>query len=251
MKLKYFFISILILLVASCTPTPMYAQWLVTDPSSITQRLTLFLEELSEAMQERYTMEKQTDNTSELVKQNDESLKKLQKISNYIKTALVIKEIAEESNNVMKKVKNINEQFSKLDRLTKEEYYNLLNFTVDLGEQAFDKVKESKKMSNSTQNNGEMTDYERLQILNGIKDEIVKLKKNLSDVEARFKSKNSYEEFSKQARAYTREALFMAFESKNDTKGIKKTSSTSSKKTSTKKTSTKATGTKSTKKSTK
>ena len=76
MKLKYFFISVLILLVASCTPTPMYAQWLVTDPSSITQRLTLFLEELSEAMQERYTMEKQTDNTSELVKQNDESLKK-------------------------------------------------------------------------------------------------------------------------------------------------------------------------------
>ena len=106
MKLKYFFISVLILLVASCTPTPMYAQWLVTDPSSITQRLTLFLEELSEAMQERYTMEKQTDNTSELVKQNDESLKKLQKISNYIKTALVVKEIAEESNNVMKKVKN-------------------------------------------------------------------------------------------------------------------------------------------------
>ena len=242
MKLKYFFISVLILLVASCTPTPMYAQWLVTDPSSITQRLTLFLEELSEAMQERYTMEKQTDNTSELVKQNDESLKKLQKISNYIKTALVIKEIAEESNNVMKKVKNINEQFSKLDRLTKEEYYNILNFTVDLGEQAFDKVKESKKMSNSTQNNGEMTDYERLQILNGIKDEIVKLKKNLSDVEARFKSKNSYEEFSKQARAYTRETLFMAFDATHDTKGIKKAASSSSK-TSSKKTSTKSTKT--------
>lgn len=251
MKLKYFFISVLILLVASCTPTPMYAQWLVTDPSSITQRLTLFLEELSEAMQERYTMEKQTDNTSELVKQNDESLKKLQKISNYIKTALVVKEIAEESNNVMKKVKNINEQFSKLDKLTKEEYYNLLNFTVDLGEQAYDKVKESKKMSSSTSKSGEMTDYERLQILNDIKDEIVKLKKNLSDVEARFKSKNSYEEFSKQARAYTREALFMAFEATHDTEAIKKASSTSSKKTSTKKTSTKATGTKSTKKSTK
>ena len=251
MKVRYFFISVLIVLMVSCTPTPMYAQWLVTDPSSITQRLTLFLEELSEAMQERYTMEKQTDNTSELVKQNDESVKKLQKISNYIKTALVVKEIAEESNNVMKKVKNINEQFSKLDRLTKEEYYNILNFTVDLGEQAFDKVKESKKMSNNTQNNGEMTDYERLQILNGIKDEIVKLKKNLSDIEARFKSKNSYEEFSKQARAYTREALFMAFEATNDTEAIKKTASTSSKssskstsKTSSKKTSTKTTKTK-------
>ena len=56
---------------------------------------------------------------------------------------------------------------------------------------------------------------------------IVKIKKNLSDVESHFKSKNSYEEFSKQARAYTREALFMAFEATNDTEGIKKTETSS------------------------
>ncbi len=243
MNIKYFLISILIFVMVSCTPTPMYAQWLVTDPSSITQRLTLFLEELSEAMQERYTMEKQTDNTSELVEQNKESLKKLQKISNYIKSALVVKEIAEESNNVIKKVKNINDKYSKLERLTKEEVYNVLNFTVDLGEQVYDKVKESKKMSSTSTKSGEMTDYERLQILNEIKDEIVNIKKSLTDVETRFKKKNSYEEFSKQARAYTREALFMAFESKNNTEGIKKekTSSKSTSKSSSKKSNTKST----------
>lgn len=227
----------LISLLVSCTPMPMYAQLVVADPASVSQRLTLFLEELSEAMQERYTLEKQTDNTSELVKQNKESLKKLQKISNYIKSALVVKEIAEESKNVMKKVKNINEKFSKLDKLTNEEVCNVLNFTVELGEQVYDKVKESKKTSSSTTTSGEMTDYERLQILNEIKGEIVKIKKGLTNVESRFKSKNSYELFSQQTRAYTREALFMAFESNNETDQIKKTksSSTTSKQKTTKK----------------
>lgn len=229
MNIKYFFISVLVLLMVSCTPMPMYAQFMVTDPASITQRLTLFLEELAEAMQERYSIEQQTDNTSELVEQNKETLKKLQKISNFIKSALVVKEIAEESNAVVQKVKNINEKFSELDELTKEEVYNVLNFTVDLGEQVSEKLKESKKMSSSTtSSSGEMTDYERLQILNNIKDEIVKVKKKLSDVESRFKKKNSYEVFSKQARAYTREALFMAFEADNDTEGIKKTKTTKS-----------------------
>jgi hypothetical protein len=223
---------------------PMYAQIPVTDLSSISQRVTLFLEELSEAMQERYSIEKQTDNTSELVRQNDESLRKLQKISNFIKSALVVKEIAEESNAVMQKVKNLNKQFSKLDELTSEEVYNVLNFTVDLGEQVNEKLKESKKMSSSTMSSsGEMTDYERLQILTNIRDEIVKIKKNLTAVENRFKKKNSYEEFTKQARAYTREALFMAFEAQNDTEGIKKTktSSTAKSKTQTKKSTTKQT----------
>jgi hypothetical protein len=242
MNIKYFFISVLVLLMVSCTPMPMYAQFMVTDPASITQRLTLFLEELAEAMQERYSIEQQTDNTSELVEQNKETLKKLQKISNFIKSELVVKEIAEESNAVVQKVKNINEKFTELDELTKEEVYNVLNFTVDLGEQVSEKLKESKKMSSSTtSSSGEMTDYERLQILNNIKDEIVKVKKKLSDVESRFKKKNSYEVFSKQARAYTREALFMAFEANNETEGIKKTktkrspSKTQSKKQNTKK----------------
>ena len=207
----------------------MYAQFVVTDPGSITQRLTLFLEELAEAMQERYTLEKQVDNSKQLLEQSKESLKKLQKISNYIKSALVVKEIADESNNVIKKVKNINDKFSKLDKLTNEEIYNVLNYTVELGEKVYEKVNESKKMSDSETKSGEMTDYERLQILNDIKSEIVKVKKSLTNVESRFKSKNSYELFSQQARAYTREALFMAFESKNETEGIKKEKNSSKK----------------------
>ena len=121
MKVKYFIVIVLVFIAVSCTPIPVYAQFVVTDPSSITQRLTLFMEELSEAMQERYSIEKQTDNTSKLVEQNKESREKLQKISNFIKSALVVKEIADECNNVVKKVKNINDNFSKLDRLTKEE----------------------------------------------------------------------------------------------------------------------------------
>lgn len=233
MNKKYFFISILIFLMVSCTPA--YAQWMVTDPSSITQRLTLFMEEIAEAMSSRYSLEKQTDNTSELLENSKKSLEKLQKISNYIKSALVIQEIAEESTEVMKKISNINSKFSKLDNLTEEEVYNVLNFALDLGEQISDKVKESNKVTKGNKTtSGEMTDYERLQVLNEIKDEIVKLKKNLDALEKRFKSKNSYETFSKQARVYTREALFMAFEVNNETEGIIKEANKSKKSKSTK-----------------
>lgn len=232
MRLKYFLISVIVVLLVSCTPMPMYAQWMVTDPGSITQRLTLFLEELAEAMQERYSIEQQTDNTSELVQQNKTTLEKLQKISNYIQTALVVQEIAEESEEVIDKIKDIKDQFSKLDKLTKEEIYNVLNFSMDMSKQVLEKVSESKKMSKNGQKSGEMTDYERLQVLKDIKEEIVKIKKNLTEIEKRFKSKNSYETFTQQARAYTREALFMAFEATNDTEGIKKTAKKSSSKTS-------------------
>ncbi len=231
MKLKYFLISVIVVLLVSCTPMPMYAQLVVADPGSLSQRITLFLEELAEAMNSRYTLEEQKDKTTELVEQNKESLEKLRKISNYIQTALVVQEIAEESNEVIEKIRNINEQFSKLDKLTKEEVYNVLNFSMDLSKQVLEKVSESKKMSKNGQKSGEMTDYERLQVLNDIKAEIVKIKKNLTEIEKRFKSKNSYETFTQQARAYTREALFMAFDATNDTEGIKKTDKKSSKKT--------------------
>jgi hypothetical protein len=92
-----------------------------------------------------------------------------------------------------------------------------------------------------------MTDYERLQVLNDIKAEIVKIKKNLTEIEKRFKSKNSYETFTQQARAYTREALFMAFETTNETDGIKKSNTKSSTKTTTKSSSAKSTSSKKTK----
>ena len=226
---------------------PMYAQLVVADPGSLSQRITLFLEELAEAMNSRYTLEEQKDKTTELVEQNKESLEKLRKISNYIQTALVVQEIAEESNEVIEKIRNINEQFSKLDKLTKEEVYNVLNFSMDLSKQVLEKVSESKKMSKNGQKSGEMTDYERLQVLNDIKEEIVKIKKNLTEIEKRFKSKNSYETFTQQARAYTREALFMAFETTNETDGIKKSNTKSSTKTTTKSSSAKSTSSKKTK----
>lgn len=247
MKLKYFLISVIVVLLVSCTPMPMYAQLVVADPGSLSQRITLFLEELAEAMNSRYTLEEQKDKTTELVEQNKESLEKLRKISNYIQTALVVQEIAEESNEVIEKIRNINEQFSKLDKLTKEEVYNVLNFSMDLSKQVLEKVSESKKMSKNGQKSGEMTDYERLQVLNDIKAEIVKIKKNLTEIEKRFKSKNSYETFTQQARAYTREALFMAFETTNETDGIKKSNTKSSTKTTTKSSSAKSTSSKKTK----
>ncbi len=247
MKLKYFLISVIVVLLVSCTPMPMYAQLVVADPGSLSQRITLFLEELAEAMNSRYTLEEQKDKTTELVEQNKESLEKLRKISNYIQTALVVQEIAEESNEVIEKIRNINEQFSKLDKLTKEEVYNVLNFSMDLSKQVLEKVSESKKMSKNGQKSGEMTDYERLQVLNDIKAEIVKIKKNLTEIEKRFKSKNSYETFTQQARAYTREALFMAFEATNETDGIKKSNTKSSTKTTTKSSSAKSTSSKKTK----
>ena len=247
MKLKYFLISVIVVLLVSCTHMPMYAQLVVADPGSLSQRITLFLEELAEAMNSRYTLEEQKDKTTELVEQNKESLEKLRKISNYIQTALVVQEIAEESNEVIEKIRNINEQFSKLDKLTKEEVYNVLNFSMDLSKQVLEKVSESKKMSKNGQKSGEMTDYERLQVLNDIKAEIVKIKKNLTEIEKRFKSKNSYETFTQQARAYTREALFMAFETTNETDGIKKSNTKSSTKTTTKSSSAKSTSSKKTK----
>ena len=147
-------------------------------------------------------------------------------------STLSICAFAEESEEVIDKIKDIKDQFSKLDKLTKEEIYNVLNFSMDMSKQVLEKVSESKKMSKNGQKSGEMTDYERLQVLKDIKEEIVKIKKNLTEIEKRFKSKNSYETFTQQARAYTREALFMAFEATNDTEGIKKTDKKSSSKTS-------------------
>ena len=55
----------------------------------------------------------------------------------------------------------------------------MLNFSMDMSKQVLEKVSESKKMSKNGQKAGEMTDYERLQVLKDIKEEIVKIKKKL------------------------------------------------------------------------
>ncbi len=200
--------KILLLILLTAVLAPSYAQVVVSDPTSFAQRLSLFAEELYEIMTDRQELISQTANTGEMLQKTKEAIEKLQKVSTYVQGAKISLDIVKEGVNLSKQVSKLNTEFSKLTHLTDEEIANAVCFSAELGDHVAEMVNEAKEMLNSRKDKGEMTDYERLQLLKDIQTELKTLRGLLSKVEKRFKDKNSVALMDDYMRAMTCEALF-------------------------------------------
>lgn len=208
MKKCYLFFFFLLL------TKPLFAQFVVSDPASISQRIALFMEELGEKLIDRNELVAQTFNTTEMLKQAQEGLQKLQKVSAYVQGAKISYEIIDEGVKLANQVQDIQQNMSKLTHLTDEEIANALCFSAELGDYIADKVEEANEMLTGKKNTGEMSDYERIQLLKSIKKELKSLRSILSDVQKRFKNKNSYALFEDYTRSLTCEMIFFGFDKK-------------------------------------
>ncbi|MBO7160057.1 MAG: hypothetical protein J6V62_01285 [Paludibacteraceae bacterium] len=204
--------KILLLILFSTMLVPAHAQFVVSDPTSFSQRLSLFAEELYEIMIDRQELISQTANTGEMLQKTKEAIEKLQKVSNYVQGAKISLDIVKEGVNLSKQVNKLHTEFSKLTYLTDQEIANAICFSAELGDHVAEMVNEANEMLTSRKDKGEMTDYERIQLLKDIKTELKTLRSLLSKVEKRFKDKNSLALMDDYMQAMTTEAIFFGMD---------------------------------------
>jgi hypothetical protein len=209
--------KILLLILFFTMLAPVHAQFVVSDPTSIAQRLSLFAEELYEIMTDRQELISQTANTGEMLQKTKEAIEKLQKVSNYVQGAKISLDIVKEGVNLSKQVNKLHTEFSKLTYLTDQEIANAICFSAELGDHIAEMVGEANEMLNSRRDKGEMTDYERIQLLKDIQLELKTLRGLLSQVEKRFKDKNSMALMDDYMQAMTTEAIFFGMDQVWDT----------------------------------
>jgi benzoyl-CoA reductase/2-hydroxyglutaryl-CoA dehydratase subunit BcrC/BadD/HgdB len=204
--------KILLLFLFTTLLSTAHAQFVVSDPTSFAQRLSLFAEELYEIMTDRKELISQTANTGQMLQQAKDAIKKLQKVSSYVQGAKISLDIVKEGINLSNQVSKLSSNLSKLTYLTDEEIANAICFSAELGDHIAEMVGEAKEMLSSSNDKGEMTDYERIQLLKDIQKELKTLRSLLSQVEKRFKDKNSIELVDNYMQAMTAEAIFFGME---------------------------------------
>ena len=204
--------KILLLMLFTSQLLTAYAQWVVSDPTSFAQRLSLFAEELYEIMTDRKELISQTANTGEMLQKTKEAIEKLQKVSNYVQGAKISLDIIKEGVALSNQVNKLHTDFSQLTHLTDEEMANAVCFSAELGDHVADMVAEAKEMLSSRKDKGEMTDYERIQLLKDIQKELKTLRGLLTSVQKRFKDKNSLALMDDYMQAMTTEAIFFGME---------------------------------------
>ena len=178
---------------------PLNAQTVVTDPTSVMQRLSIFLEEMEEAVSSRLELIEQVENTRKTYELGVEAVEKLREVSEFIKTSAVACDIVNQGAAITNKIVSYKNQLNELEALTEEERYSLYCTMVDLGKHVADKVKEGMQMTNGKEDgkNGEFTDFERLNMLKSVREELEWLNTMVDSLFANSVKDNAFSELSK------------------------------------------------------
>lgn len=167
---------------------PVRAQLPVTDMASISSELATFGIDVAEQLLH-------SDKLGEYVALTQEALEKLQEVSNYVQQAKISLEIIQEGHKLAQQIKTIQTEVSQLSSLTDEEMANAICFAAELGEKIAQKIEQITETVGEGSSGGnktaEMSDYERLQLLQNIKQEIQQLQDMLAKVQKRFQAKDA------------------------------------------------------------
>ncbi len=186
----------------------LHAQFVISDPASVTQRATIWFQEFAEMLKTFNETAQQTYNTGEMLEQSKRALEKLQKVSDFVQSSSLSIDIVNEGMQMAQQIQQINEHFGQLKSLTEQEIANALCFSIEIGEQVSEKVEEAKTMLGKKGNNGEMSDYERIQLLQKIKKDIKDIRAMLTKVQKRFKDKSSTALLDSYLRTMTNDVIF-------------------------------------------
>lgn len=172
------------------------AQTTVVDPTSITQRLALFLEEMEEAVQQRFTLLEQAENMRQHLALVQDTKKRLQEVSSFVQSSAYAVDIVNYGTDIAGKIKRFKQEIADLKQLTDEEKYNIVLNMLQLADYAADKVQEGISLAKSHETDGEFSDFERLQLLKDIRRELDDLDSQLDEVLSTTLSANAYKEIS-------------------------------------------------------
>lgn len=182
----------IVLLIAYGVSIQAKAQTAVVDPTSVAQRLALFLEEMEEAVEQRFTLIEQAENMREHLQIVQDAKKRLQEVSSFVKSSAYAVDIVNYGTDIGRKIKQYKQEIAELDELTDEEKYNIVLNMLQLADFAADRVQEGMRLAKSNGSDGEFTDFERLQLLKDIRQNLDDLDRQLDEVLSISLSANAY-----------------------------------------------------------
>lgn len=149
------------------------SQAVVTDPTSMAQRIALFLEEMEETISQSLDLAENSENTSKLLSLSKETAESLINVSNFIKTSRQVIEITEAEMRIAQKLRDYSARIKDMESLTLSEKVNVVNSMVNLGSEAMKRIKSALDMAKSGKIDAKLSDYERLQILSQVENEVL------------------------------------------------------------------------------
>lgn len=169
LRMKRFFISVFFLSVT----VAVMSQAVVTDPTSMAQRIALFLEEMEETISQSLDLAENSENTSKLLNLSKETAESLVNVSNFIKTSRQVVEMTEAEIRIAKKLRDYSARIKDMDSMTLSEKVNVINSMVNFGSEAMNRIKSALDMAKSGKIDAKLSDYERLQILSQVENEVL------------------------------------------------------------------------------
>ena len=188
------------------------AQATVIDATAVSQRLTLFLEEMEEAVEQRLTLLEQAESMRQHLALVQDAKKKLREVSHYVQTSAYTVDIVNYGTSIVKKVRSFRTEIAGLDGFTDEEKYNITLNMLQLADYGAGKVEEGVTLSKSNSSDGEFSDYERLQLLKDIRQELGDLDAQLDEVLSVTLSTNAYNELTSGLKDLAMKAIMFDFQ---------------------------------------
>lgn len=159
----------------------MSAQMVVSDPTSIAQRAMNFVDQMSEAIEEKYAMYEQIEKTvhqAELIKKN---MDKFKKVMDWVKTGKEIISIIQTTEDISKELNSFRRYLIESDYLTEDEQYRLYSQGFEVYSDAMNSITDAKKYISDFKNEDDagLSSAERIELLSKIKEEVSSLKMKL------------------------------------------------------------------------
>jgi len=157
-------------------------QSVVTDPSSMAQRIALFLEQMDEAVSQSLDIAENKELTKKLFEVSKKSIDDLKSASQFIKTSRQIAEISAAQFRITDKIEKYSSKINEIESLSDIEKVNLIKSIVMYGEAGLDRVKSGFELVKSTSSDAQLSDYERLQILSNIEKEVFAIEDAIDNI---------------------------------------------------------------------
>lgn len=156
-------------------------QAVVTDPSSMAQRIALFLEEMEETISQSLDIAESSENTFKLFQVTEESINNLKKVSAFIKMSRQFVEITDAEIRIAEKLEKYSERVRQMSSLSKDEKINIIASMINLGSAAVERIKNGIDIVKNNSSDAKLSDFERLQILSTLEDEILALENAIDE----------------------------------------------------------------------
>ena len=123
---------------------------------------------------------------------SQQAAERLKKVSDYVKESRDVLEMTRSGVRISQKMVDYKDRIMQLSNISDEEKYWILDMAMDIAEKAAERATEGLKITEQGASDGQFTDYERLQLIKNMKEQLLSLENDLDDLYSRAASYSNY-----------------------------------------------------------